>query len=725
MSTLNQKFKSDANKLIIIKVIDDYIQSKLQITLNSEFNRIFNDIMDFVFSRFGKKPSNLTDDEHLKNINKVCIDESLKYINDNIGYFPKLKNTHVNNRVQVITDDRERSLAVSSEQPIYQQTGMVPYVQPQQQQQQMSPQQQQMSPQQQQQPLEIPQQNLFRNTDDVLKQMQYARGNGTYDQQSGGGGQEQGRQQQNFALPLEMAGQKSSEQSYMDALESRRKEFPSMNTPQYKPLGGAGEQTQIAPSIDQGPHSIIMNVLLQTPIAFQSPNLIPSIATEIMQMQHLTDMLNKNPAAFQQQIRNPDFLQMIISQIKNKSDPKMKPMDLNENSSSQQSQALTPEQTEINSEFMKRIGIYNGSGVGGGEGLGGGVNPLFENQMNKFIPPSDQLINNTLPDLDNVYLIDYNLSLDFRNDLENTSKNRYLLKFHKYGNVSKIKMLTCLIPENDYLSSEPYIYIKIEELGGRCYTSNHDNVFGKLILTENRGGYLYYKADEDTCIQTFSKPHVFDKLTISFLNYNGKYLNLKEIMIKKTLKLKKQNKLKFVTEYRHRLTQGEEIEIHIYRKSEIDSYNVQVDSVIDERTFTVDNVFDVLTETIKVLKNSVNCCLSFKLYEINWNILTNKNAQNAQLIRLSQLVNDKRKETAEDNLNKEIVEVVKSQLALGGSTGTPNDQIVPYMNNGQPQIRQPQQPQLQQQQQPQLPYVPYVPYGVNQQNTQWTNSYQH
>jgi hypothetical protein len=654
-NTIYQKFKSDANKNMVIKIVDDVVRSKFQINLNEEFSRIFNDIMEYVHSRFGKKAQNLTDDEHLKNINKICIDESIKYISDNINFFPKIHNTHANNRVQVISESQ----------------ALVPV---------------------QQQP-----ENLFRGTDDLLQQMQYDRGNftmsnGNGSSQGGGGGadpysrpqQSMGadpynRQQANFSLPLEVPGQKTSEQLLAEAMESRRNEFPSMVTPQYKIPGS--EQAQQQPQQAQLGNASLMGMLLQTPFAIQNPTLVPAIANEIMQMQHLIDIMNKNPQGFQQQIRNPDFLQMIINQIKNKNNPKLKPMNLSDDPMAQaqaqaQAQANGTVPGDISSELMKRIDSYtNGSEPSMATGLN------FENQLTKYIPPSEQLINNTLPNLDQVHLIDYTLSLDFRNDLDNTTKNRHTLRFHKYGNISKIKMLTCLIPENDYLASEPYIYIKIDELGGRCYTSNHDTVFGKLVLSENRGGYLYYKADDETCFQTFSQPRVFDKFTVSFLNYNGQYLNLKEIAITKTLKLKKQNKLKFITQYRHKLIEGEEIEIHIYRKTEIDSYNVHVSAVIDDHTFTVDNSFDVLTDKIKVLKNSINCCLSFKFYEINWNLLTNKNAQNAQLIRLAQLVSETKKDLPEYLADREIVESVKSQLTprISEPIQTPgNYMMVPF-----------------------------------------------
>ena len=65
----------------------------------------------------------------------------------------------------------------------------------------------------------------------------------------------------------------------------------------------------------------LVSMLLQTPIAIQNPNLVPLLASEIMQMPHLAEMLHKNPIGFQQQIKNQDFLQLLVGQIRNRENP--------------------------------------------------------------------------------------------------------------------------------------------------------------------------------------------------------------------------------------------------------------------------------------------------------------------------------------------------------------------------------------------------------------------
>jgi hypothetical protein len=628
---MNAPFMSGQNKSLLLGIIDEVIRQKFQIMLNEDFsNRIFNDIMKLVYSSFGKKPNELTSEDHLKNLNKICLDKAIKYIEKNVVYFPKTMNTQVNNKAIIIKDeDPPRSSTPLS---------MVPFDNLQLQQQQ---------------------QNLFKTTDDLYKQMQNDRS-----------GMSQMPQQINFQLPTQVTGQPTSEQMLQMAIEQRKKDFPSINTPSYKPPGLEG-QTVVAPQgngINMTDSGKLTSILLQTPLAIQNPNLVPNLINEIMQNQHLMDLMNKDINMFQQQVTNPAFLQMLVTQIRNKNDPKMRPMSLNDSDpppsgTGGSGNSVIPN-VPVNLDYSK---IVAGTEV---------------NQMNQFIPPSDQLVNNVLPDLDQIHLIDFDLSLDFRTDLdmEYKGKNQYPLKFTKFGNISRVELTSCLIPENDLLMDEPYIFVKIEELGGRCYTANHDVTFGKLILAENKNGYLHYLPDTGSCVQYFSQPTCFQHFTVSFLNYNGKYINLREISISKPLKLKKENKLKFITTYTHKLTPGENIILHIYHKDAIDEYNnVQVDSVVDDKTFTVENVFETLSEHMVILRSTVNCSFKFKLSEINWNLLTKKNIQNAQLIKLSQLVNERRQEVLNNvGQDQDVVKYIKNQIQ---PQAQPQAQVAPTSNH--------------------------------------------
>jgi len=594
----------------MIRVIDEVIRKNLQVSLNKDFIRIFMTIMDSVYSRFWKKSKNMTPEEHLRNLNERCVDEAIKYVSANVGHFPKIDTGLIRNDEQQL--------------------------------------------------------NLFKGTDSLLNQMQYDRGGGGQQlnfqqpQQSNGQlgfqlPQQSNGQQINFQMPMQPAEQLTPDQLMMIALEQRKKDFPSMNYPKgSQPTNGpnGGFNGAVGATVGGGScGNLLMNTILQTNVAIQNPSIVPHLINEIMQMQHLVDLMNSNPNEFQHQISDPNFLQMIMTQIRNKNDPKMKPMNLNSTPSPNLGDpTLLPQTGEtgsVNSDYAKMISMYKGDGD--------------VNQLNFHIPPSDQLVNNTLPDLDQIHLIDYDLSLDFRTDLEtNSTTSKYPLKFTKYGNISKIELTSCLIPETDVLINEPYIYVKIEELGGRCFTSNHDNTFGKLVLSDRQNGYLRYVPDRGSCVQYFSQPSTFQKFTVSFLNYSGKYINLKEISVSKQLKMKKDNKIKFVTQYKHKLSQGETIDLHIYHKSEIESYEIQVESIIDENTFIVDNVFEKLSEKMVILRHDVNCSFIFRLSEINWNLLTKRNIQNAQLIRLSQLVNERRQEVLTSD-NGDIIRHAQTQ----------------------------------------------------------------
>ena len=336
---------------------------------------------------------------------------------------------------------------------------------------------------------------------------------------------------------------------------------------------------------------------------------------------------------------------MIVRTIKGRNDPKLKPMSLVDPETQSQGDSKTGiDLTQVISAYKNQDPSLSGNG---------GNSDPNANKMNLYLPPSDLLTSNVLPDLDQIHFIEYDLALDFRTDLEPTDlKNQYPLKFVKFGNVSKVRLLSCLVPENDLMLDEPYIYIKITELGGRCYTANHDPVFGKLILASHVNGYLQYVPDRDSCLQIFSQPTTFQRFTISFVNFNGKSLNLKEIAVLKGLMMKKENKIKLITLHKHNLSSGDMIEIHVRHKHNIDAYSdVPIEQVIDETTLVVDNVFEKLSEHLTILRKSVNCSFRFALYEINWNLLTKKSVQNAQLIRLSQLVTERRQEVLEQTGN--------------------------------------------------------------------------
>lgn len=714
------QFKTPKNKNILIGVLDEIVRQKFQITLEgNKFDKVFNDILDHIQNSV-KKPKDLAPDEHLKNLNKMCIDQAVQYIEKNVKYFKKIQTVP---KAQV-ANTVNASPVVEMGGPTGSNMGMgcgyaggngggyaggngggyaggnggggggyaggngggggggggnSGYVGG-------------GGIQETTNPINGGTgggvQNLYKGTDDLYKQQQMDRDR--YNQQP---------EQINFGSPAQLQGQSSAEDELKRVMELRKRDLPYMNTPTYQQPGAPPVQNQ-SPygGMAMGGGGSLMGLLLQTPVAMQNPNLVPLLITEIMQMPHLVDMMEKNPPAFQQQVTNPQFLQMITNLIRNKNDPKMKPMSLVDEppagASAGAGMGVGTGTGTTTTDYAKLVAQLSTSSPGGG-----GASPDI-NKLNLYIPPSDQLVNNILPDLDQIHLIDYDLCLDFRNDLEATQKSQYPLKFTKFGNISRVELTSCIIPENDLLMNEPYIFVKIEELGGRCYTANHDNTFGKLILTQNVNGYLHYVPDKGSCIQTFSQPQSFQKFTVSFLNYNGKHMNLKEINIKKAVTVskakmtpdettdetakktakkkaeKKAEKIKFYTLYSHKLSVGDIVDIHIYighgqgETPTIESYEVHVESIIDDKSFTVDNVFENLTDHMVILRHDISCSFKFRLSEINWYLLTRKNLQNAQLIRLSQLVNERRHEaTVQSGDEQDLLKTVKAQMTNNGGGG--------------------------------------------------------
>jgi hypothetical protein len=305
------------------------IQRKYQITLNEAFTRVLNDMMSYIDTHHGKKPDGLAHEEHVKALNKKCLREAIKYISDNLIHFPKTK-------------------------------GM----------------------------------NLYKSTDDLYQQRSMDR---TY---SGIPSQEPRSQetrprdsQPNFQLPLQLPGQLTPEQALQAALEQRQRDTPSMNTPSYQPPGTEGglRGGKISPGSGQQFTTTIMNILLQTPIALQSPDLVPGLINEITRTPHLMDLMGKDLTSFQQQITNPQFLQMMAIRVHDKNNDRMRPLDLTDKPPGTET-PMPPDGT-MDLERLKRereMVLQGGGGGGGGDGMIGS-NP---NLMNQYIQPSEQLVNN-------------------------------------------------------------------------------------------------------------------------------------------------------------------------------------------------------------------------------------------------------------------------------------------------------------------------------------------
>ena len=265
------------------------------------------------------------------------------------------------------------------------------------------------------------------------------------------------------------------------------------------------------------------------------------------------------------------------------------------------------------------------------------------NDMDKYIKPSDYLKVNILPPMDQIYFIDYNLSLDIRSDLINSENYipEYCFQFTKFGNISKVELTSLIISKHSALLAEPYLFVNIREIDGRCHLSNGKRTFGKIMLMEKKDQNLIYVPED--CLQIFSSPICLNRLTVSICNYQGIPINLKEIKVNRILKSKTEDDIIIIEScYPHNLEEKEKIEVQMLHGI-TDSYtDVEVKSIISDRRFSVNKSrFDNITNTIRIFKNNINFSVTFKLSEINWFILNDNSVQSCQLIKLSQMIKEK------------------------------------------------------------------------------------
>ena len=263
-----------------------------------------------------------------------------------------------------------------------------------------------------------------------------------------------------------------------------------------------------------------------------------------------------------------------------------------------------------------------------------------QNDLDKYIKPSEYLRFNSLPQADD-YMIDYNLSLDIRND-GLTCENHvpeYVFKFTKFGNISKIELTSVITSFHHILLSEPYLFVNLKELEGRCHLSNGKRTFGKIMLINQRENGLIFTPDD--CFQTYSRPIAIDQMTFSFCDSQGIPINIREIKLTRVVKSKTSKELIFECAHLHYLKVGDKIEVQVIKQLEIESYEIEVSEVINELSLKIPNNFDSLTNQIRIFRSKIDLCLTFKFSEINWFLLNDDSIQSKQIVRLSELIKAK------------------------------------------------------------------------------------
>ena len=450
---------------------------------------------------------------------------------------------------------------------------------------------------------------------------------------------------QNYGMNNNNNSNKLTDSVVTDYMARRQMEFPAIkmqnnNGIQMKQLLPADININLA------------KILSTIPIISSNPSIIPALINKIMSMPQMIEKLTTDQNQFRIEISNPSFLQMLITQINNDSNPKNRPMDLSEqaNIDPNQQQQHIPLQLQLQNPMNNNnIQLLN---------QGQGQNNFGMTMTNV----AQSLLDNVLPTLTSLELMDYSVSLLYPNDLMEQKGFKYVFKFDKFANISKISLTSLVIEKNIIMQNEQCIYVKIDEFQGRCFMSNQQQVFGKMILVEENEKFLHYRMDYDTCMQVFSNPQIFEHLTISFIMKDGKMFDPTQININKKSKMKSRNELKIETKNKHGLLEGQQIKLQIIKKDEIDEYTVDVKTIENDNIFYIDNVSENDDKfTIRIFKVSFFISLSFKFYEINWNQITGKSIQSAQLTKLGQLITNN---NSVENVDTPIINYIKSKYNL-------------------------------------------------------------
>lgn len=403
-------------------------------------------------------------------------------------------------------------------------------------------------------------------------------------------------------------------------------------------LGSVGGLKPIPPEL----RGIIAQKLVTLPNAVRYTSILPKLLETIFNDPASIDMFHKNREQFQRNIENPQYLEMLTTRIQNEENDRRRTLE--------QPVRLEPDYNGNNNttvQHQNQSVPYNIQ-----------IHPSHEHQpfqqqnvpfhQNEILVRDSNNVSNILPKIQDIYWNDFSLLLDFNNDLRDDTDNTYSLKFYKIANISKIQMINMVIEKTPELLSEDYIYIRLEEFQGRCFTSNQKQVFGRLIQSHYDDKYIYYYPDKDTCVQIFSSPINLDHLTLEFFDSKTNPLSLKEIIIternRKLDKKKNQNSLILKSKYIHNLIVGDTIEGYLIKDENISNLNIVIDEIIDDYTFIITDVIGKIDKNtywkFKIFRSKIKCSMNFKFYEINWNMITGKTLENAELKKLSQLISD-------------------------------------------------------------------------------------
>jgi len=204
------------------------------------------------------------------------------------------------------------------------------------------------------------------------------------------------------------------------------------------------------------------------------------------------------------------------------------------------------------------------------------------------------------------------LSLDLRQDLVDIhGEGGYGLDFSNFPNIIRIELVSCMINAHELIEQEPYIYFDIEEIDGNYALSNNIKVFGKLFPEKKVGNFIEFRPEK--CIKVWTTPVQFNQLTISLRKFNQKQIPLHTLSIKKIIKQLSTNRLKIITKEPHYLSVDEMVNINTYEKNQkiVDTFPVL--EVLDSHTFMIENSYDQISPNLSLDRRDIKCSLTFNL----------------------------------------------------------------------------------------------------------------
>ena len=381
---------------------------------------------------------------------------------------------------------------------------------------------------------------------------------------------------------------------------------------------------------------IIVKILSNNPKYMEIPNCIPYIMNELLKNEQLNSVFNeRNPSNYISRVSDIRFLDLLYNKYvsENKRDNERETNIDNEKSN-----------YSHNNDNYKTDNNNNNNDISSLNNMQWLFKDKDKNNINN---DNDNKPLNILPLIDDIYYIDYNLILDFVRDLAVDRKDslntaEYKFGFTEFGNISKISINNINLPYSKSLYDLPYILVKISEIKGRFYDSKKNNYFGKLILKNDNinNKMLNYITDYESCYQYFYPAISLNNLTISFYSPSGELLNLQEIILDEII-IDENNKIEIKSKNIHNLSINDSVVIYIIKNDIIEVLENSVCNIIDEYKFNIEYSEYLKNNeslSIELYKRYLNANIMFKLNEINYNMISNKDKTKIELVQLTELI---------------------------------------------------------------------------------------